>query len=75
MSPARSVIPCLLLGVLAAGLALAVDRPDDKKKPEGRPAKTVKIGKIHFYVNYDEAMTVARKKGKPLWLHFGENPG
>ena len=36
---------------------------------------TVKIGEVTWYTNYDEAMTIARKQNKPLWLHFGENPG
>ena len=35
----------------------------------------VTIGKVQWYTNYDEAMKVARKVNKPLWLHFGENPG
>jgi hypothetical protein len=36
---------------------------------------TVRIGAIDWYTDYDQAMAVARKAGKPLWLHFGENPG
>ena len=35
----------------------------------------VTIGDVQWYTNYDEAMKVARKVNKPLWLHFGENPG
>jgi len=38
-------------------------------------ATQVKIGNINWYVNYDEALQVAKQKNKPIWLHFGENPG
>ena len=41
----------------------------------GWAESTVKIGDITWYTNYDEAMAIARKQNKPLWLHFGENPG
>lgn len=36
---------------------------------------TVRIGDITWYTNYDQAMSIAKKQDKPLWLHFGENPG
>ncbi len=36
---------------------------------------TVTIGQIQWYTDYDEALVVARQQNKPLWLHFGENPG
>ena len=35
----------------------------------------VVIGKVTWYTDYDRALLVAREKKKPLWLHFGENPG
>lgn len=38
-------------------------------------SKTVRIGSIDWYVDYDAAMKVAKTKNMPLWLHFGENPG
>ena len=38
-------------------------------------AKKVTIGGIKWYVDYDQALADAKKKDKPLWLHFGENPG
>ena len=37
--------------------------------------KTVRIGGIDWYQDYDVALQVAKKSNKPLWLHFGENPG
>ena len=36
---------------------------------------TVIIGNIKWYTDYDHAMKVAREKQKPLWVHFGEDPG
>lgn len=36
---------------------------------------TVRIGDVNWYTDYDQAMAVAQKQNKPLWLHFGENPG
>lgn len=36
---------------------------------------TVTIGEVQWYTDYDQAMAVAREQNKPLWLHFGENPG
>ena len=41
----------------------------------GWAESTVKIGDITWYTNYEEAREIARKENKPLWLHFGENPG
>lgn len=34
-----------------------------------------RIGEIDWYTDYDQALQVARRENKPLWLHFGENPG
>lgn len=55
--------------LLGAGSSSTVS--DDKKTVP----KTVKIGGIAFYVDYDEALKVAKQKKLPVWLHFGENPG
>ncbi len=49
--------------------------PSTKDKPAPAPAKTVRIGGIDWYTDYDRAHADARTSGKPLWLHFGENPG
>ena len=38
-------------------------------------AKTVRIGSIDWYVNYEDALAEAKRTGRPVWLHFGENPG
>ena len=38
-------------------------------------AETVRIGSIDWYVNYDDALADAKQTNRPVWLHFGENPG
>lgn len=38
-----------------------------------RPDRT--IGRIQWYTDYDQALKVAKQEQKPLWLHFGEDPG
>jgi len=35
----------------------------------------VTIGEVSWYVDYEAAVAVARAEQKPLWVHFGENPG
>ena len=37
--------------------------------------ENVRIGGIDWLVDYDRALAVARQQNKPVWLHFGENPG
>ena len=43
-------------------------------RPSG-DAETVRIGSIDWYVNYEDAMAEAKRSKRPVWLHFGENPG
>ena len=38
-------------------------------------AQTVRIGSIDWYVKYDDALADAKRTHRPVWLHFGENPG
>lgn len=38
-------------------------------------ARQVRIGGILWYTDYESAMKIARAEHKPLWMHFGENPG
>jgi hypothetical protein len=40
-----------------------------------RADRTVRIGAIVWYTDYDYALDLARQEHKPLWLHFGEDPG
>ena len=41
----------------------------------GWAQESVRIGKIEWFTDYDVALRQSRRSGKPLWLHFGENPG
>lgn len=43
--------------------------------PLAANAQTVRIGSINWYVNYDDALADAKRTNRPVWLHFGENPG
>ena len=54
------------------------EKSDDQSKPSPstkQKPKQVKIGGIQWYVDYDAALKIAQKENKPLWVHFGENPG
>lgn len=61
-----------ILSLQACCLSMASETKNDK---EARGEKTVKIGGIDWYVDYDAALKIAKAKNLPLWLHFGENPG
>ena len=66
-----SVVSMFYIGCSISGPAHAngtAQQSDDKPKQ-------VKIGGIQWYVDYDAALKVAKEKKKPIWLHFGENPG
>jgi len=62
----------LLMGLLLLGACRAAE--DASTSPAEVPA-TVAIGDIEWYVDYDAAVEVARRRDVPLWVHFGENPG
>jgi hypothetical protein len=40
-----------------------------------RSSATVEIGKIRWYVDYEQARAIAEATQQPLWVHFGEHPG
>ena len=64
----------LCVGCSITGPALAGgSRTDDDEKVD-KP-KQVKIGGIQWFVDYDAALKIAKTRQKPIWLHFGENPG
>ena len=63
---------------LAAGLALFGCRADTATMESGMSSSDVqeiRIGDIDWYVDYDAALEVAKAEDKPLWVHFGEDPG
>ena len=48
--------------------------PQSNSEEANRPM-TVRIGEIDWYTDYDASVKLAKLEGKPIWLHFGENPG
>lgn len=62
---------------------VAADRPASDPTPStseerelvGTIGKTVRIGSVDFWVDYDDALAYAKENQLLLWLHFGENPG
>lgn len=67
----------LLLVLLPALALLLACRAGGPESPPEDPAApdTVRIGGIDWYEDYDAALVVASRLEKPLWVHFGENPG
>lgn len=74
----------LAVGALLTSLALALSHgcagPPASQSAVGIETaagngETVRIGSIDWYVNYDEALAEAKRTQRPVWLHFGENPG
>ncbi len=64
MRNAVLILACTLaVGAWAASRSLA------------RPDRMVRIGRIDWHTDYETALALARQQGKPLWMHFGENPG
>lgn len=71
------------LAVLVASLAAASACHTDPAAPPAptmspAPAAThelTPIGDLLWHTDYDAAVEVARAEGKPLWVHFGEDPG
>ena len=56
--------------------AIAGDSSSSSSAPISLPdAQTVRIGSINWYVSYDDALADAKRTNRPVWLHFGENPG
>jgi len=72
----------LTLDELAA-LRPSIETRVDDRRSERRPrlpevperAVRVRIGDVLWYERYDDAQRVARERGLPLLVHFGENPG
>ena len=58
----------MLLGawLLAAACGAVGDEPR---------SASVRIGEIDWLVDYEDAVRLARRVDKPLWVHFGEHPG
>ena len=63
------------LAVLLIGLLVTACRSNPQPGDRRGSAEQVRIGDVLWYVDYDAAVEVARREDKPLWVHFGENPG
>lgn len=67
-----------LIAALFIGGACQRDRDEMTRRDESAEttgATLVRIGGIDWYSDYDQALARAKEVQKPLWLHFGENPG
>lgn len=53
----------------------AGEAPGEARAAHPTDAERVEIGGVSWYVDYEAAVAIARAEGKPLWVHFGENPG
>lgn len=62
----------LSLTLLLAACQTATDPA--QRSGAGAP-EAVRIGDIEWLVDYDSALRLARETDRPLWVHFGENPG
>ncbi len=78
---ARRLSAALSIGLLVMACQMDSEeaRPskdDAAREPaEAASAELVRIGEIDWYVDYAQALEVARTEDKALWVHFGENPG
>ena len=65
----------LLLPLLLVLVGCRMASDDPAESAAGEVPVTVPIGDVEWYVDYDAAVEVARRRDVPLWVHFGENPG
>jgi hypothetical protein len=73
---ARRTVLALLLGLLVSGCRMESSTETNPPAAPTAPASAqVLIGDVSWYVDYEDAVAVARAADKPLWVHFGENPG
>ena len=64
-------------GALSSGANSSQTPPKTSPAPSSKStnAETVRIGSIDWYVKYEDALAEAKRSSRPIWLHFGENPG
>ena len=75
-------LAALYAGTLAGTLAVGACHtdaaaPPASAMPQGSTTvhELTPIGDVLWHTDYDAAVEVARAEGKPLWVHFGEDPG
>ena len=66
----RSTLFVCLATLAALGACSAVAGEE-----EAAAVPQVRIGGVLWYSDYDAAVAAAKGENKPLWMHFGENPG
>jgi len=71
--PLRVRASALVLVVAATAACRA--GVESSSEPAAAGGDRVTIGDVHWYVDYEAAVEVARAQDKALWMHFGENPG
>ena len=70
----RSLLSAATVAFVAASLGACAAAPEPAALDSAANAK-VQIGAIHWYVDYEAAVAVAREQDRALWVHFGETPG
>ena len=82
MPPAETSCPtpvrrALFASVMSAFLVMScrMESHDERPPVSAEGAAQVSIGEISWYVDYDDALEIAKREDKALWVHFGENPG
>ncbi len=63
------------LGLLACTALFFACRSEPAPREPDEELVQVRIGEVDWYVDYDAAAELARSLEKPMWVHFGENPG
>ena len=73
----RTTVVSLTLALLVAACRMDTEEPADRAptSADAPPAGQVRIGDIDWYEDYAAALAYAKQADKPLWVHFGENPG
>lgn len=76
-SMARTKLFTLVLALHFAACHTDASGPPAPTMPQASTTvhELTPIGSVLWHTDYDAAVEVARAEGKPLWVHFGEDPG
>lgn len=76
MGPSHWIVCAALLGGVSLACRASAPHATGETDAVGRTgAERVRIGVVDWYVDYGEALRAALELERPLWVHFGENPG